>query len=373
MLPSSSEPDPEGVILDSPHGIDALISVLRDRGYRVKGPVVRDGVIVTGDVASTSDLPTGWHDVHAPGHYQLTHDGDGEMFGWAVGPQSWRAEFLPPRTIVWDARREGDSIAVHQGDDHPSPLAILGARPCDRAAIDVLANVLGGPGIADPRFTSVRTSVFTVVVECAKPGANCFCSTMGCGPDAQAGFDICLTELPGRFLARSGSPKGAEILGSLDSAEASAGDRQARLELLGNASMRRRFDPRAVAESIAGAPDDPRWAQVAERCLACGNCTLVCPTCFCTSFSDTSDVMGDLTRSRRWASCFEGEHSLLHTGPVRASIKSRYRQWLGHKLSTWWDQFGESGCVGCGRCITWCPVGIDLTEEASAIGSGERT
>jgi ferredoxin len=124
-----------------------------------------------------------------------------------------------------------------------------------------------------------------------------------------------------------------------------------------------------LAALLARNLDHPRWDEVAERCLACGNCTLVCPTCFCSDVRDKTTLTGEIRRERSWASCFDLEHSYLHGGPVRATTSSRYRQWLTHKLSTWWDQFGTSGCVGCGRCIAWCPVGIDLTEEAAAIRS----
>ncbi len=116
----------------------------------------------------------------------------------------------------------------------------------------------------------------------------------------------------------------------------------------------------------------PRWDDVAARCLSCANCTMVCPTCFCTSVEDSSDLTGtETSRSRRWDSCFTMDFSYIHGGSVRSSTKSRYRQWMTHKLATWVDQFGSSGCVGCGRCITWCPVGIDITEEVRAIRDSE--
>jgi Fe-S-cluster-containing hydrogenase component 2 len=115
--------------------------------------------------------------------------------------------------------------------------------------------------------------------------------------------------------------------------------------------------------------EHPRWDDVAERCLSCTNCTLVCPTCFCFAVEDVNSLDGERAeRTQRWDSCFTLGHSMLHgAGSVRGDTRSRYRQWLTHKLSTWWDQFDESGCVGCGRCISWCPAGIDLTEEVAAI------
>ena len=117
----------------------------------------------------------------------------------------------------------------------------------------------------------------------------------------------------------------------------------------------------------------PRWKDVARRCLTCGNCTMVCPTCFCTTVEDASDLSGQrVSRSQRWDSCFDLQFTNLHGGSIRSSTQSRYRQWISHKLSTWHDQFGGSGCVGCGRCIVWCPVGIDITAEAMALHDEAR-
>jgi Fe-S-cluster-containing hydrogenase component 2 len=128
------------------------------------------------------------------------------------------------------------------------------------------------------------------------------------------------------------------------------------------------MDTSGIKELLYRNPEHPRWDDVAERCLACTNCTLVCPTCFCGSVEDVTDLVGETAeRWRRWDSCFTLDHSFLHGGSVRSSTRARYRQWLTHKLASWIDQFGTSGCIGCGRCITWCPVGIDITEEVAAI------
>jgi ferredoxin len=132
--------------------------------------------------------------------------------------------------------------------------------------------------------------------------------------------------------------------------------------------MGRTLDTTGLPEMLNSNFDHPRYEKIASRCLACGNCAMVCPTCFCSTVIDTTDLSGNRSeRIRRWDSCFNIEHSYIHGGYIRASTMSRYRQWMTHKLSSWVDQFGISGCVGCGRCITWCPVGIDITEEAGAI------
>ena len=116
----------------------------------------------------------------------------------------------------------------------------------------------------------------------------------------------------------------------------------------------------------------PRWDEVADRCLSCGNCTMVCPTCFCHHEKETIALdTSSSEHTREWDSCFSSGHSYIHGKVVRDETKYRYRQWLTHKVATWWEQFDTSGCVGCGRCISWCPVGIDITEEVAAICEAE--
>jgi ferredoxin len=176
-----------------------------------------------------------------------------------------------------------------------------------------------------------------------------------------------------RFLVRVGSERGAEVMQDITHGEADAADRDAAHALVENAraSMGRTLDTEGLKEDILQNLEHPRWDEVADRCLSCGNCTLVCPTCFCVGVEDTADLTGEtVERSRVWNSCFSLDHSYVAGGSVRQSGRSRYRQWMTHKLATWHDQFGTSGCVGCGRCIAWCPVGIDITEEAAAVREG---
>ncbi len=199
---------------------------------------------------------------------------------------------------------------------------------------------------------------------------------MGTGPDAGAGYDLALTELlqgTHRFYVRVGSEAGAELLDQVGCTDATEADRTARLAVLDRArtGMGRSMRTDGLAALLARNLEHPRWDEVAERCLSCGNCTLVCPTCFCADVKDVSEVDGTIERQRTWASCFDVDHSYMHGGAIRPTTSSRYRQWLTHKLSTWWDQFDTSGCVGCGRCIAWCPVGIDITEEAAAIWASD--
>jgi ferredoxin len=299
------------------------------------------------------------------------------VFGWSVGLGSLKATFFPPSQDVWRASREGGPLEIIGPDplDADHRVAIVGARPCDAAALGILDGVLRDGAVADPSYRSRRLRSFLVVAECTSPSATCFCSSMGTGPEVAIGFDLALTEVQGhgehRFVVRVGSPEGAEVMAHVAHRDASDEDLQERRHMIDVAasSFTRHLQTEGLAELLRANIEHPRWEDIAQRCLSCANCTMVCPTCFCSDVTDTSDLTGDLTRRRTWSSCFDLEHSFVHGGPVRASSSSRYRQWMTHKLSTWWDQFATSGCVGCGRCITWCPVGIDITDEAAMIRS----
>jgi len=368
-------PSPDAVIIDA-NGVDSLITSLGSQGYRVMGPVVVNGAIVHREVQSAEEIPVGWHDSQQPGSYRLKRTDDDEAFGWAVGPESFKQSVFPSSAVLWRARRDGQDVTVEPAVDDARPEAFFGARPCEVAALDVLGGVLAGASRPDPLFTRRRGAAFVVAVECGRPAATCFCASMGSGPGAASGFDLALTELAGRdhrFLVRVGSERGAAVLAGVASRPAGAEDLRGREEVLARAAaaITRTLDADAAPALLARNLEHPRWEDVATRCLACGNCTLVCPTCFCAAVEEKTDLAGAVEQTRRWDSCFDLAHSYLHGGSVRVSTRSRYRQWMTHKLSTWVDQFGNSGCVGCGRCITWCPVGIDITEELAAIASSD--
>lgn len=363
-------------------GIDRLLGALRRRGYRTRGPVVAEGAVGVGEVSSAADLPVGWGDEQAPGRYRLVRRPDEARFAWAVGPGSLKPEVLPPDVTLWRSGESGGDrwieVGGAAGETDRRPLAAVGVRPCEVAALAVLDRVLGpAAGVADPGYVAARRGTFTVVAECTSPSGTCFCASTATGPEASGAFDVALTELldgpEPRYVLRPGSPEGAAVLDEVAGSGATAADLEGRASGLEGArsAMGRRLDTAGLPELLARNLEHPRYDEVAERCLSCGNCTLVCPTCFCTDVVDVTDLAGVAMRHRSWTSCFDLEHSYLHGGSVRATARSRYRQWLTHKLGTWWDQFGTSGCVGCGRCITWCPVGIDLTEEVAAIRSSD--
>jgi sulfhydrogenase subunit beta (sulfur reductase) len=366
-----------GPVTDAPDTVvmtveefDRLIGALNER-YDVRGPVVRSGALVTGPVRGVRDLPGGWHDEHGPGHYRLTEGDDEELFGWSLGPASWKPELLPPHQVLWRSQGRGENVRFVEPTPASRDLALVGVRPCDVAAIRILARVLSGGEHPDPHFSRRHRGLVLIAVECARPSSTCFCDSMGTGPaldvDVESPVDLAVTELfgPHRFLVRAGSPTGARLLEGRRTTAASVEDWTARTDVVAasRAAMVRHVDTDNLAAVLEECVEDPHWAEIAERCLSCANCTMVCPTCFCSDIADVTDLDGDTQRQRHWSSCFDLDHSFLHGGPVRSSPSSRYRQWMTHKFSTWWPQFDSSGCVGCGRCVTWCPVGIDVTVE----------
>ena len=365
------------LILDRSH-FDTLLEALAARGYRVVGPTLRDGAIVYDDLASSADLPVGWKDEQDGGKYRLVRRDDQALFGYAVGPHSWKRYLHPPLVRLWQATRQNGGFDVVPEKVEPQKTAFIGVRSCELHAIQIQDRVfMGGPQV-DSAYKARRESAFLVALNCGQAGGTCFCVSMNSGPKAKEGFDLALTEVleEGRhyFLLESGSDAGAEVASALNLSEAGPEEIAAAGRVVANTAseMGRALDTADIKELLYRNYENPRWDQVANRCLTCANCTMVCPTCFCTTVEDVTDLGGEhAERRQRWDSCFTLDFSYIHGGSVRPSARSRYRQWMTHKLATWIDQFGTSGCVGCGRCITWCPVGIDITEEARAIRQSE--
>ena len=369
-------PDAQPSVIE-PEALDGLLKALTGRGFRVVGPTVRDGAIVYEDLESAAELPIGWKDSQDAGTYRLERREDEARFGYAVGPHSWKQFLLPARIRLWRAKRTDGGFEVEEEPLEDTPLALIGVRACELHGIAIQDRVFLGGSYADRDYAARRKDAFVVAVNCFEPAGTCFCVSMGTGPKAEAGYDLALTEIldgAHRLLVEVGTERGAEVLSELPHRAAEPADLEAAGAAVSGAAekMGRTLDVTDIRDLLARNLENERWDDVATRCLTCGNCTLVCPTCFCLTVEDHTDLTGDRSeRTRSWDSCFTLDHSYIHGGSIRPSGRSRYRQWLTHKFGTWHDQFGSSGCVGCGRCIAWCPVGIDVTEELTAIRASE--
>jgi ferredoxin len=356
-----------------------LLEALRARGYEVIGPRVRDGAIVYDELASAEDLPVGWTDEQDGGTYRLKKRSDQALFGYVVGPHSWKRFLHPPAVRLWQASRNGKGFQVKPENPANRKMAFVGVRACELNAIAIQDKVFLGGSFVDSTYRARHEGIFIVAVNCGQAGNTCFCVSMNAGPKATSGFDLALTEIleahDHYFVAEAGTAAGSEVLREISCQSAEKQHEERADEISANTAkqMGRRLDTAGIKELLYENYDHPRWGEVASRCLTCGNCTMVCPTCFCTTVEDVTDLTGEhAERWQKWDSCFTTDFSYIHGGSVRSSPKARYRQWMTHKLATWIDQFGTSGCVGCGRCITWCPVAIDITEEARAIRETDR-
>jgi sulfhydrogenase subunit beta (sulfur reductase) len=366
-------------------GLQHLLDVLVARGHRVVGPQVADGAIVYRGLHAADALPTGWIDEQDGGLYRLSRDEAAGTFDHVVGPHSLKNFLFPARETFETWQRGADGWQLSTPAHEPEPLAVIGVRGCDLAALAIQDRIFMGGDSIDVRYKARRERLFVVAVNCRRAAATCFCHSMHCGPAAGPGHDIALTEVGDRFAMEVATPAGAAVVADLAarttleplSADDVAAVRRVPADLAQVMHARqpepggprpRSLDTENIRDLLFDNLEHPRWADVADRCLSCANCTLVCPTCFCSSVTEVTDLTGDaVARERHWASCFTLEHSQMHGANARPTTASRYRQWLTHKLAGWIDQFGTSGCTGCGRCITWCPVGIDITEEVVAI------
>jgi sulfhydrogenase subunit beta (sulfur reductase) len=356
-----------------------MIETLKGQGYTVIAPTLHRDVVKLKPITGSDEIACGLRDLQDGGHYRLEEGDEALYFEYVVGPDSAKSYFFPAHQELFALDIQSGRFDLHRSRAQSPKLALFGVRPCDLSAIRVQDRVFAGMEAAGQTqyeaelyYRQVRDQSMLIAVNCTRPGGTCFCASMGTGPKAIEGFDVAVTELRSGFVMEAGSDAGMSLLNELPVRDPSPAELElADLKMnLASKQMGRILDTRGIVELLDRNTEHARWDKVAARCLSCGSCTMVCPTCFCSTVSDSSDLaMKRTVRTRRWESCFTHQFSYTTTGPHRHTIRGRYRHWMRHKLDTWWKQFGTSGCVGCGRCITWCPVGIDLTEETAAIRS----
>jgi ferredoxin len=333
--------------------LERLVGLLRERGYEVYAPV-KDG-------------PEGeWKAIESMEALDL------------AGPpaQGLKRLFHVPKARLVTIGRNNGTLKVEPEQLPEKRLAFVGVHACDLAALERLDRVLMGDRFRDAQYEARRRDAFIVAFNCVEARETCFCATMETGPAVSRGHDIAITPVPeeDEYLAEAGSDRGAEAMKACGSVKAEAAwAAKARKGVERAAVQTRCVDWRKAPAALDARREHPRWLDAAKRCMACGNCTMSCPTCFCVNTLETSSL--DLQQAERWRiwdSCFNLNFTYIHGGPVRMSRQARYRHWLTHKFARWNDQFGQTGCTGCGRCIRWCPAGIDHCEELEILVNGSN-
>ncbi|MCX7919695.1 MAG: 4Fe-4S dicluster domain-containing protein [bacterium] len=353
----------------------ALFDSLCFYGYTVIGPTHTPSGIAYEPIESVEDLPIGWSDEQFAGSYRLIKLDTPQVFHYVVSQHSWKTFLNPAVRQLWKAEKKGKSFETRNRvseEARHQKYAFLGVRTCELHAILIQDKVYTTAPFIDPYYAELRKTTFIVAVNCSVARNTCFCSSMHTGPkvSAELPFDLAITELFDTtrhdFLIEIGSDRGRDIMGRVPKQPATTADIQSAESVVATtiSQISKTMNITNVKQLLEQNLDHPHWQDIARRCLTCGNCTMVCPTCFCSTVEDYTDLLGTTAeRIRKQDVCFNLDFSYIHGGSIRTSPASRYRQWLTHKLARWFDQFGCSGCVGCGRCITWCPVGIDITEE----------
>lgn len=354
---------------------NSLLKNLDDQGYEVVGPHVENQTLVYAPIHSLDDLPRGYITEQEAGHFRLIYSGHTRYFDVIPGAQSWKQFLFPSRAEIFELHKLNGSWNMKPSETKTSAYAFIGVRGCELAAIQIQDSVFIRSDFTDPIYRTRREKAFLLAVNCLHPSGTCFCVSMGTGPQVEEGADLILTELEDVFLLKIGSELGRNILSGLPIESASAFLLNAANKGLERAALQmgRSMETEDLPELILNNLDNLYWRSVGERCLSCANCTQVCPTCFCWDTLDTMSLDGKETaRTRVWDSCFNPGYSYQAGGNTRPTLHSRYRQWLSHKLGTWKIQHGTFGCTGCGRCITWCPAGIDITAEITALRKETR-
>ncbi|MDP3979835.1 MAG: 4Fe-4S dicluster domain-containing protein, partial [Chlamydiota bacterium] len=331
-------------------GFSELLQILQKKGYQLIGPRIRDGAIVYEQIDTDADLPAGWTDKQKAGQYRLEKRNDGALFAYVLGPRTWKQYLSPPVMTLWRAKRIGDTFEVVQEKKEIPQYAFIGVRACEIHAMEIQDKVFAQETYKDPTYVNIRKNAFILAVNCTRPGGTCFCASMKTGPKVSKGFDIALTEIINNhehfFILEIGSERALGVVESIEYTKAGEQEIRTESDLLNKAvtSMGRSMDTGKIQEIFYRNYENPHWETVAKRCLTCANCTMVCPTCFCWTVEDSTDLAGDAIRVKKQDSCFTSDFSYIHGGSVRYSAMARYRQWLTHKLATWIDQFGTSGC-----------------------------
>jgi len=339
------------------------------QGYDVIAPVKQEWAVNLAKIDSSADLALGWKSDEHPGRYRLRRAATGLEGARPMTSPKWFTH--RPIETLSNARRDENGDWQYETPMAPTvKQAFFGVRACDVSGMLVMDRTFNRQ-FHDAQYDAARRNNIIIGISCFDPGNNCFCSTFNTGPELKDGFDIGLSDFNDKYLIEVATDAGAKIIAGVDVKP--AGRRLLEIKEERTAAARRRmaraFDLQKAVKVLNANYDHPYWQEPSARCLSCANCINVCPTCYCYQIDDKSNLaQTETSRERRWDACQNLEFAAVHGGNFRPKRVDRIRQWCNHKLNWTIEQYGCAGCVGCGRCITWCPTAIDITEPVWRLG-----
>ena len=305
--------------------------------------------------------------VRLPDQVAFREIGDGDAFtlDYANTRASVKTLFFPQAETMLTYERSLDRFNdIRAVPFDAVPTVILGLRPCDARGLELLDRVFGQGQYRDPYYLARRAATVVVALACTDPRQTCFCHAVGGDPYSSEGADVLLSDADDAYIAVPQTEKGEEWLTTLSLSAVDDGHLET-----SQAVAARAHELLAEIEPVAGLEDQlvdlfesAVWAEIAEKCIACGTCTYLCPGCHCFNIQDRVLANGG-SRLRSWDGCmYEGftKHASGHN--PRPDQGTRWRQRTLHKFAYLPENVGMYGCVGCGRCITYCPVRLDIRE-----------
>jgi len=276
---------------------------------------------------------------------------------------------FPQTEVLFTIEKENETVKVKESTEDIGERVLFGVRPCDSKGLVLLDKLYTSGEHLDTPFMRKMEKTAVVGLACTSPRSTCFCSSMGGSPFATEGMDLLLVDAGDEYLIETISPRGERLLENVQCLRDAGDEERDRIDELRQEAEGKltKLSIDDITEKLEGMFEDPVWEKAYQKCVNCGICSFVCPTCWCFDMVDEEES-GGVKRCRLWDTCQFTIFTLHGSGHnPRPTGKERMRQRIMHKFSYYPTEFGELACVGCGRCVVECPVNLDIREIVETI------